>query len=29
VVYLFFDALAERVAAMRGRKPPALPVPQS
>jgi multidrug efflux pump len=28
VVYLFFDALAERVAAMRGRKPPALPVPQ-
>src|SRR5579862_8407868 len=28
VVYLFFDALAERVAAMRGRRPPALPVPQ-
>src|SRR6202041_1974619 len=28
VVYLWFDALAERVAAMRGRKPPALPVPQ-
>jgi multidrug efflux pump len=28
VVYLFFDALAERVAAMRGRKSPALPVPQ-
>jgi multidrug efflux pump len=30
VVYLFFDGLAERVAAMRGRKPPpAEPVPQS
>jgi multidrug efflux pump len=28
VVYLFFDRLAERIAAMRGRKPPALPVPQ-
>jgi multidrug efflux pump len=29
VVYLFFDSLAERVAAMRRRKPPGLPVPQS
>jgi multidrug efflux pump len=28
VVYLFFDSLAERVAAMRRRKPPGLPVPQ-
>jgi multidrug efflux pump len=29
VVYLFFDSLAERVAAMRRRKPPGVPVPQA